>query len=111
MSIKSFIMKHVFVSRVAAKVNLTHWKTEKVMDAIMSEIREVVDEGKSVRFGKIGTFSPGIKAKKNFYNPHTGKIEESPQQFSPKFKMSKIWRRLFHKSREEKLKEWANRGI
>ena len=95
MTTKSFIMKHIFVARVAKKVKLSTWKTEKVIDTIMREIRQAVDEGKSVKFNMIGTFSPGVRAKRSYHNPQTGKIEESPPMFVPKFKMSKKWRKLF----------------
>ena len=98
---KSFVTKFEFVSRLSKKVNLTPWKTEKVIDAIMAEIRQVIDEDKSVRFNMIGTFSPGVNAKRNFRNPQNGKIQERPRMFVPKFKISKKWRLLFHKNKSE----------
>ena len=78
-----------FIDKIASETGVTKLDTKMMVNAIMKAISEELEEGGSIRFPELGTFSVGVVSERNIYNPYIGANMILPAQKRVRFKPSK----------------------
>ena len=88
------ITKEAFVRTVAERTGLSIYRTEKVLDVIIDEIKQIITIGNSIGFQNFGVFNRIVRAatrRRSF----GGEVVEYPARHVPRFVVSQKWREDF----------------
>ena len=88
------ITKEAFVRTIAKRTGLSIYRTEKVLEAIIDEIKQIVTIGNSIGFQSFGVFNSVVRAatrRRSF----GGEVQEYPERRFPRFSTSEKWRNEF----------------
>lgn len=87
------MLKKDIVKYVAERTELSQAKCDKVLDAFIEVVRDVIAAGGDVKLVGFGTFDCKKKDEHNAKNPRTGEIVHVPASISPRFKFSKTFKK------------------
>ncbi|MDR1285136.1 MAG: HU family DNA-binding protein [Campylobacteraceae bacterium] len=88
-----------FIQAVSEKAGLSKKDTQKVVDAALEVIKNVLTKGESVSFIGFGTFSTTTRAARKARVPGTTKVVDVPETKAVKFKVGKKLKESVAKSK------------
>ncbi|MGQ4808384.1 DNA-binding protein HU [Candidatus Entotheonellaceae bacterium PAL068K] len=80
------------VNRISDKTGLTKIKAEEAVDAILEQIKDGLQEGKSVILRRFGSFQVRKKRARIGRNPKTGEEADIPARLVVRFKSGKYFK-------------------
>lgn len=81
--------KSEFITKVAEKTALTKKDTEKVLDAVVESIMELLEQGDKLQLVGFGSFETKQRAARTGHNPSNGNPIEIAEATVPVFKPGK----------------------
>jgi nucleoid DNA-binding protein len=89
---ESRMRKVEIVNRIAEETGLTKVKAEEAVDAILEEVKEVLQQGESVILRRFGSFQVREKRARLGRNPKTGEEAGIPARRVVRFKSGKYFK-------------------
>jgi len=80
------------INKVAEEQGLSKAKSEKVLKAVLSTIKEAISKGEEVRLSGLGTFKIGQRSERKGRNPRTGEELTIPAKKVVRFVANKAVR-------------------
>ncbi|MCP4750424.1 MAG: HU family DNA-binding protein [Proteobacteria bacterium] len=92
------------VSQIAKQSELTKAKAEKIVNAIIDNIKDALVKGNDVALVGFGSFSTTKRSARTGRNPQTGKKMSIPAKTVPKFRAGKGLREAVNTKGKKKKK-------